>query len=341
MIRRWCCALLVGLCALRAGAADPDPAWRDWLQRFVTPEGRVVDTANERISHSEGQGYGMLLAVAHDDRASFERLWRWTDRNLAVRDDALFAWQWKPSGDGGAVGDRNNATDGDLLIAWALLRGAERWRQPAWRARARAILAEVRGTLLRPSPYGPLLLPGKVGFVEDKRAIVNLSYWLFPAFAEFQRADPDRVWRELPRSGLALLDAARYGRWQLPPDWLAVAADGRLSLVPRLGTRYGYNALRIPLYLSWSRQGDAGRYASFLAFWRDFDDGPIHPATTDLSDDATDPYNAPNGVLTLAATVRRLRDDPAAPAAPEGPDADYYPATLALLARLAEREAGR
>ena len=42
---------------------DPE-AWRAYKAHFVTEAGRVVDTANKGISHSEGQGYGMLLAVA-------------------------------------------------------------------------------------------------------------------------------------------------------------------------------------------------------------------------------------------------------------------------------------
>src|SRR5436309_1896309 len=42
-------------------------AWRSYKARFVTDQGRVVDTANGRISHSESQGYGMLLAVAAGD----------------------------------------------------------------------------------------------------------------------------------------------------------------------------------------------------------------------------------------------------------------------------------
>ena len=39
-------------------------AWRDYTSRHMTPEGAVIDDANEGISHSEGQGYGMVLAVA-------------------------------------------------------------------------------------------------------------------------------------------------------------------------------------------------------------------------------------------------------------------------------------
>jgi endoglucanase len=53
----------------------------------VTEAGRVVDTAKGLISHSEGQGYGLLLAVAAGDRSTFDRIWGWTRANLAVRKD--------------------------------------------------------------------------------------------------------------------------------------------------------------------------------------------------------------------------------------------------------------
>ena len=35
--------------------------------------------------------------------------------------------RWKPSGSGGSIADKNNATDGDLLIAWGLARAAAGW----------------------------------------------------------------------------------------------------------------------------------------------------------------------------------------------------------------------
>ena len=84
----------------------------------------MVDTANGGVSHSEGQGYGMLLAQSYGDRQQFDQLWAWTKRgNLQIRKDRLLAWRWRPSGSGdaGAVDDMNNASDGDVLVAWALL----------------------------------------------------------------------------------------------------------------------------------------------------------------------------------------------------------------------------
>jgi endoglucanase len=106
--------------------------WRSYAARFIAPEGRVIDNANGGVSHSEGQGYGMLLAAKAGDAARFDALWRWTAHTLQIRKDGLLAWKWDPAAK--AVTDTNNATDGDILVAWALLDA----RRPADRPRARA-----------------------------------------------------------------------------------------------------------------------------------------------------------------------------------------------------------
>jgi endoglucanase len=117
-------------------------AWRAYKARFVTAQGRVVDTANGLVSHSEGQGYGMLLAVAADDRDSFERIWGWTRANLFIRNDALAAWRWEPD-KRPAIADVNNASDGDLLIAWALVEAATAWPDPSYRVAARRMALDI------------------------------------------------------------------------------------------------------------------------------------------------------------------------------------------------------
>ena len=89
--------------------------WDAFKARFMTAEGRIVDTGNGDRSHSEGQGFAMVLATAFDDPGAFLALWRWTRTTLQVRDDALLAWTWDPAA--GAISDRNNATDGDLFVA--------------------------------------------------------------------------------------------------------------------------------------------------------------------------------------------------------------------------------
>ncbi len=71
--------------------------WAIYQKNFVSADGRVIDTGNGDVSHSEGQGYGLVIAAAYGDRAAFDRIWTWTQQNLQVRHgDKLLAWQWKP-----------------------------------------------------------------------------------------------------------------------------------------------------------------------------------------------------------------------------------------------------
>jgi endoglucanase len=139
--------------------------WQAFVTRFILPEGRVADTGNKGISHSEGQGYGMVMATAFDDRATFIRLWQWSKANLQVRGDHLFAWKWEP-GPAKAT-DTNSASDGDILIAWGLMRAADRWNEPAYREEAVAILDDIHAQLVVDIGIGKTLLPGPQGFVRD------------------------------------------------------------------------------------------------------------------------------------------------------------------------------
>ena len=121
---------------------------QDWLafrHLYVTPEGRVVDTGNGNISHSEGQGWGLMAAQAADDKETFARVLDWTTHNLQRRPyDRLHAWRYKPS-DANPVSDLNNATDGDIYIAAALARAAARWNRPDYAEQAAHIARDILG----------------------------------------------------------------------------------------------------------------------------------------------------------------------------------------------------
>ena len=209
--------------ALFIAAAGPTQAqnlkgWDEWKSAFLQPDGRVIDTGQNNISHSEGQGFGLLLATAANDRAAFESMWAWTQKNLSVRPDGLFAWRWEP---GKGVTDPNNATDGDLFIAWALQRAADKFKQPAYKDQAAALSKAIRAKMVVDgTPWGTVIKPGAVGFDTPQGTVVNLSYWVFPAFDALNKVDPHPQWDALTTSGLRLVEIARFGRWQLPPDWL-------------------------------------------------------------------------------------------------------------------------
>lgn len=305
--------------------------WQHYRARFVTAEGRVVDTANGGISHSESQGYGLILATAYNDRETFERIWTWTRDHLQVRHDHLFAWRFDP--ETGAPNDANAAADGDLLIAWALARAAERFGAPALASEARGIARDILRKVVIEQAGLALLLPAPEGFVHET-ATVNLSYWLFPAFAALDRLLPTPAWDELSTSGIDLLGRARFGRYDLPPDWLLLADPLAPSFL--FPPDYGYNAVRIPLHLIWGGIEDPDLLEPFLRFAAAH--AGIPPATLDLVTGEAAGHPASAGVLAITALVRAvIRDD--AVIWPEiAADAPYYAWSLYLLAKVAAAE---
>lgn len=322
--------------ALRGALADA-PAWAAYKARFVTETGRVTDTANGGVSHSEGQGYGLLLAVAADDRAAFERIWGWTRANLMVRDDQLLAWRWEPDARP-AVADMNDAADGDLLVAWALAEAADAWGDPAHRAAGRRIAVELGRKLILPrTAHGPLLLPAVAGFAAEDRAdgpVVNLSYWVFPAFARLPLVAPEFDWAALSRSGLALLGRARFGPAGLPSDWVSLAEEAPRPAAGFPAT-YGYDAIRIPLYLALAGVRDPALYAPFRAHHIRRERRGL-PVVEVASDRTTGWFDEPGYAAVTALAACASEGTPPPPEARTyAPQQNYFPATLHLLARVA------
>ncbi|WP_336489732.1 glycosyl hydrolase family 8 [Methylobacterium nigriterrae] len=322
-----------------AGTLGDDAAWRAYRARFVTEQGRVVDTANDLISHSEGQGYGMLLAVAANDRATFERIWGWTRANLMVRSDELMAWRWAPD-KRPAVADMNNATDGDILVAWALTEAAEAWGEPSYRTAARRIAVEFgRKAILFKDPHGPIILPAVSGFAARERAdgpLVNLSYWVFPAFQRLPIVAPEYDWASVIRSGVNLVRQARFGPTRLPTEWISVKEDAPRPAegFPAL---FSYNAIRVPLYLAWAGVGRPEDLAPFRTLWGGIERERL--PIVDTGDGRPVEWLTEPGYTALPALTACAAADTPLPEGAETvqPNQNYYPTTLHLLALVATR----
>ncbi len=314
--------------------------WTTFKERFVSEEGRIIDDGNNGVSHSEGQGYGLILAEANDDREAFVRIWKWTEKNLRQRSDHLFAWRWKPAEGGGFVEDRNNATDGDLLIAWGLARATATWGNSDFRASAREIARDIRRIMIRPSRYGPILLPGERGFEKPEGVVVNLSYWVFPAFRTLAKIDPSSDWLSLEQSGLKLVEAARFSPLKLPPDWLLL---GKSSMEVAKGFEpvYGYNAVRIPLYLVWAGITASKYYTGFREIAGSMTDGSP-PAKVFLPSGKLDSQPALPGIDAIYRLIAGTGDigtaGVPAPYDGAGSGEQYYSVSLGLLSNCAAAE---
>jgi endoglucanase len=359
VIRRLLLPVTLASALLGAGAAcaaAPDPAgpapsggiasekaadafstgWAGYRQRFVKPEGRVLDDGNANVSHSESQGYGMLLAVLADDPFTFAKIWGWTQKELMIRPDGLAAWRWEPD-KSPHVQDMNNASDGDLLIAWALAEAGARWKKPDYAEAAGRVGAALVAAAVKPVNGAPALLPGAVGFTATDRAdgpVLNPSYSVFPAFEALARLMPEAGWQALRRSGLKLVEKARFGPLKLPSDWMS-AAEPKLRPAAGFKPEFGYNAVRIPLYLAMSRELPAPALreavSPFAGLWAE--DGDVGPFVIDVATgSAAEPFYG-RGYKAVMALARCIRTGARLPPALLGPaPADqYYPATLHLL----------
>ncbi|HMN73516.1 MAG TPA: glycosyl hydrolase family 8, partial [Rhodoblastus sp.] len=309
------------------------PVWSEWSRRYVRPSGRVVDTGARGASHSEGQGYGMLLAVAAGDRPAFDRIWGWARANLAVRSDNLLAWRWDPGAR--AVSDRNNATDGDILAAWALAEAADLWRESDYAAAATAMAADISRLLVVDAVgVGPVLLPASFGFTRADQPdgpVVNLSYWVFPAFSRLAQLAPAQDWEGVRRSGLAVIDAIQSQTSVGVTNWTALG-DSRIAPARRFPAKVGYDAVRIPLYLAFAPRENAERLARFAGMF---------PAAglpiVDLRSGETEEVATGRGYRAIAALRACVVAGQPFPRDfyGLGDDEPYYPATLHMLSLIA------
>jgi len=195
-------------------------ATRAFLRAYVDPDGRVVRRDQGGDTVSEGQAYGMLLAVAFDDHARFASIWRWTRDHLMLP-DGLLASHWAD----GRVTSALPATDADLDAAQALVLAAQRFSVPAYRRQGAALARSILARETAITPVGPVLVAGP--WARTEPAVVNPSYFSPRAYADLARVDPDPRWRMLVGSSRAVVarligsDGSSPAR-ALPPDWAAV-----------------------------------------------------------------------------------------------------------------------
>ena len=317
----WICALL-----LLAGSAQAMPSgWESFKSRFVTAEGRVVDTANNNVSHTEGQGYGMLLAVANDDRATFDRLWQWTDSQLRNPQNDLFYWRYTP-GTADPVADKNNAADGDVLLAWALQRAAQKWQVESYQQASDRIQRAIIKLDVVNFGGHTVLLPGVQGFNKTSYVVLNPSYFLFQAWHEFGERSHLRVWENLIDSGFTLLGKLSFGKSGLPLDWVALNADGSVAPATGYSNRFSYDAIRVPLNIWWYDPHSLA-LAPFQRVWQGYG-RMLTPAWFDVLSNTPAPYHLDGGLLAVRDLTLNetgyLRNSLA-------PDQNYFSASLQLL----------
>lgn len=316
------------------GASGLQAAWVRWKAAFLAPDGRVVDHRQQEASHSEGQGYGLVLSVFFGDQAAFDLIRSWTAQNLTQRPDPLLNWRLI----GGQAAEPMNATDGDLFFAWGLALGADRFDLPEARAWALELATAVAERCLVADPRDParvLVLPAAEGFLRDARVIVNPSYIMPRALFDLAALTRDERLAAAALDGLAFLsELAASG---LAPDWAEVDATG-LRASSEHAARFGYDAMRVPLYLIWSGYPAHPAVAQARRMYLAHAAQGV-PVVTDLTGSRATETSTFDGFAALRALVTGEHGSASEITAhPLDTDQGYYPATLDLMSRLVAAE---
>jgi endoglucanase len=312
-------------------------AWEAWKAAYLTQEGRVIDVLQNGASHSESQGYGLFLAATFQDLPAFETIFRWTERNLAIRPDALLAWRWFPDTSGKLV-DINNASDGDLFYAWGLVRMAKLVASAELHDRAKAIVRDLARLCIVPHPNGSdriLFVPAADGFSHDGGVIVNFSYYMPMAMRELAQATGIATLEDCATDGEVLM--AGLAADGLMPNWIQIGPSGNSS-AQGMSDHSGYEALRIAPFLAWSGRADhpavVMQVKAYRAAARDAGNTPtvFDRKTADVIE------SSPNaGYAAISALIDCAIESDSGAALPDfSTDQPYYPATLHLMTLIAQ-----
>ncbi len=108
------------------------------------------------------------------------------------------------------------------------------------------------------------MLPGVKGFNRNDHLNLNPSYFIFPARRAFAERTHLTARRTLQSDGQALLGQMGWGNRTCPAT-AALRADGKMLPAKEWPPRMSFDAIRIPLYISWvdphsacSRRGKPG-----------------------------------------------------------------------------------
>lgn len=335
-------------------------SWAAYKAHFITADGRVVRPESGGDTVSEGQAYAMLRAAWMHDRATFDRVWRWTQAHLILAGrprPALMAWHWGVDPDGnGHVIDANAATDADADAALALVQAHDLWAgsdgsASPYLAAARAILRDlIELTTLDAEGHRVLLAGEWADQRSDGRGVVlNPSYFAPASYRVFARLTGDARWLDLVHGTYVVLDAICDVREEPRglPDWIRWRAPGAWTR-ENIDLSHGWDAVRIPWRIAtdarWFRAADAARVL----------DGCLTPLARDRlgRTDGRDAYGAApeqplaDAMWSFALTRPDERDRLLARVVQRGTDAPifgaadrYYVNSLAYLPFLAR--AGR
>ena len=180
--------------------------------KYLSDQGQVKD--DQSVTTSKGQGYSLLRSVLTNDKATFDKALNWSTANLKRPNDSLFASRYSQS----KIIDQENATDGDLDIAYSLILANQNWNDKNYLDLAKRIVSDIWRNRVVEHDGQNFLLPFS-SRSRDGFEIINPSYFSPMYYTEFAKIDPNNNWNKLRDDNYNQLEQIHQNH-VLFPDWI-------------------------------------------------------------------------------------------------------------------------
>lgn len=231
----------------------------------------IHDVGNNDV-RTEGQSYGMMIAVQLNHKDEFDKLWRWAKKYMQHQGgdwDGFFAWQCKTNGE---IIDNTCAPDGEEYFITALFFAGNRWGNDGeinYNAEAQNILEKIMNkkgsggvnNMFHPTNYTVVFAPNW-----DNIKFGDPSYCL-PGFMELWArwtTSNKEFWANTADAARKMLKASCNGQSGLFPDYAQF--DGtpfRPSWQGYDTKQYKYDAIRCAMNVgmdyNWFRADSANQ----------------------------------------------------------------------------------
>jgi endoglucanase len=194
----------------------------------------------------------MFFAVSYGDYKTFLLIRDWLNKNIELNKNDLYGWKWGKRADGSwGMLDLNNATDGDMWIAYSMLLAYEKWSDEAILRDAKKLIEAIKKYTIIKVAGKNLLLPSQFGFVKEDHIKLNPSYTIPFIFDKFAIYDHDEVWKALVFDSIDMFRGSAVGNLKIHPDWI------KLDLVTlkydyfENESIFGFDSIRTPLFLAY------------------------------------------------------------------------------------------
>ena len=217
----------------------------------------VTDIKNHD-ARTEGLSYGLMVAVQLNKKDVFDRLWRWTKKNMQHQGgprDAYFAWSVNPTT--GRHNSEGSASDGEFYFVTDLLFASNRWGNNTginYYAEARRILDAMWSKDGTDGVRNVINVEQKkITFVPDNSGYnwTDPSYFL-PAFyevwAEYAKDGHEQFYRDCADSARAFLHRACSAKTGLNAD--ATDFSGKPRTRGFMPAAFRFDSWRVPMNIA-------------------------------------------------------------------------------------------